>query len=701
MVATQSLATLRFISHCKVIKTKPKLNIKQQKQQTLKRLLVANYRSSSSKKGSMKNKPKKVLPPWKGKDPELSDYILKTSEGPLRVIDNNINDPKNNRLIIMMHGCPSECTNLYHFFIALTHYKYRVVGFDFKGYGGSPGSPLASRSDKIHIKGGPADCALAVMKALGYKSAIFGGYDWGAGVAIGLALKHPKKVKSVLSFLPSYNPSSSNELKTVTPRCLIMWVKQDLLHSWKRWKSLAAQLPNKKIELIDIKRYQDGCSSGAYAKYSDEISRRIVMFLGYPDPFLSSVETQREVRMEEVDVDGKKFEKKQLIVFQGDPALSKMNQDGEDGVSGGPELAAVRDFCSILKNCVGSDSKYKKLVKDVLGGSKAVKDVIRVLPGVTPEELYDDPTIFVKFGIWKGLPKNLLSMWQSPRYFQGRKVLCLLPTNPELSSHQFLKYCPNQNSEEFLISGFRIESINKHAKTFTIKDADSHQLEVPFTKVINFGHPQKFSYTRTQNPKLILEDGFRCDYSSPLIKSKVIEMAWRLREIVQKLDFKRPKTEILDLQRQAVYTIRSCLNLKSFCNGVDHARCGRTDDIGQLSWNGQANCRGLSSTISPYLYLFGSVLGIDVMYRAGYSFSGMSSGEVSNQVDKHQWVQIALRPSMEEFVVDLWYEDQEQDSEYVCMGLDKAMRCLSVPHPRVILQNKIFRVEDSDFSSSQ
>ena len=126
-----------------------------------------------------------------------------------------------------MHACPSSLEEQLHYFKALSYYKYRVVAFDMPGYGGSPGTRFPSRSDKILEKGGPADCAIALMAKLGYKKATFAGYDWGGGIAIAIAKKWPKKVENFIALLPSYNPSSIDEMKTITPRGLIMWVKQD------------------------------------------------------------------------------------------------------------------------------------------------------------------------------------------------------------------------------------------------------------------------------------------------------------------------------------------------------------------------------------------------------------------------------------------------------------------------------------------
>lgn len=52
---------------------------------------------------------------------------------------------------------------------------------------------------------------------------------------------------------------------------------------------------------------------------------------------------------------------------------------------------------------------------------------------------------------------------------------------------------------------------------------------------------------------------------------------------------------------------------------------------------------------------------------------------------------------MRSYVVDLWYEDQEQDERFVMLNLDKAIEILSNPHPTIKLQNKVAELSEEDF----
>lgn len=115
------------------------------------------------------------------------------------------------------------------------------------------------------------------------------GYDWGAGILLSFGIKHPKRVKKLVTFLPSYGEIKKDELKTLTPPTLVLWVKQDVFHSWSKWKTLAQKIPKATIEVIDARAYSRDIAYSAYSGISDQLMRIILMFLGKPDP-LKSVE---------------------------------------------------------------------------------------------------------------------------------------------------------------------------------------------------------------------------------------------------------------------------------------------------------------------------------------------------------------------------------------------------------------------------
>ena len=115
--------------------------------------------------------------------------------------------------------------------------------------------------------------------------------------------------------------------------------------------------------------------------------------------------------------------------------------------------------------------------------------------------------------------------------------------------------------------------------------------------------------------------------------------------------------------------------------------------------NGQGQCHGLTSCVSLSLAVFNHLLGIDMLYRGGTSY-GDKTGQVSNSVEKHQWLQVTFRPSMESFVVDLWYADSLQDKKYILMPLHEAMKDLTCPHAKLLVKTKLEPLQPSDIAYS-
>ena len=98
----------------------------------------------------------------------------------------------------------------------------------------------------------------------------------------------------------------------------------------------------------------------------------------------------------------------------------------------------------------------------------------------------------------------------------------------------------------------------------------------------------------------------------------------------------------------------------------------KTGDVGLTALFGQGNCHGVSSTMAAYLYPFSKVLGIDLKYRGGDAFGPDDDQSVCNQVERHQWLEVTCRPSMESFILDLWFEGVHSNSDYLTMPIDIA-----------------------------
>lgn len=169
---------------------------------------------------------------------------------------------------------------------------------------------------------------------------------------------------------------------------------------------------------------------------------------------------------------------------------------------------------------------------------------------------------------------------------------------------------------------------------------------------------------------LTFEDGFNIDYSSLDAKVKLLEIAFKLAPLVKDLDF---KNNPLETQLKCVRAIRSCLDFTTFNKGfekiVDTER-NKTGSLAKMALFGQGSCHGCSSVMAAFLLPFAQALGIDIKYRGGFHFN---RGEtVSNEIERHQWLELTLRPSMKTIVCDLWHAGVNDDDSWLTMPSEVA-----------------------------
>ena len=119
---------------------------------------------------------------------------------------------------------------------------------------------------------------------------------------------------------------------------------------------------------------------------------------------------------------------------------------------------------------------------------------------------------------------------------------------------------------------------------------------------------------------IVLEDSLIFATKGNSEKAKLIEMAFKLAPIIEKLDFTAP--DCYDRQIEAIKIMRNCLDFIANNVGDDkimHVDRAVTGNVGKLSLRGQGSCHGCSSVIGSYLYHFAPLLGLDVKYRSGTS----------------------------------------------------------------------------------
>ena len=108
-------------------------------------------------------------------------------------------------------------------------------------------------------------------------------------------------------------------------------------------------------------------------------------------------------------------------------------------------------------------------------------------------------------------------------------------------------------------------------------------VEVTRRDLITLNNPHIFHVEPTG--KFSFEDGIHCDYEKKIVKAKTIEIGFQLSKLISKLDFL--SQNCLDIQKEAIVKVRSCLNLITFQGGVDRSRVSRSDCAGRLAIYGQ------------------------------------------------------------------------------------------------------------------
>jgi len=105
-------------------------------------------------------------------------------------------------LVLLVHGFPESWYSWRHQLPALAAAGHRTVAVDVRGYGRSsrPGNVSAYRMLDL------VEDAVAVVHALGERSAVIVGHDWGAGIAANAALLRPDVFRAVGLLSVPYTP---------------------------------------------------------------------------------------------------------------------------------------------------------------------------------------------------------------------------------------------------------------------------------------------------------------------------------------------------------------------------------------------------------------------------------------------------------------------------------------------------------------
>eukprot|EP00927_Polykrikos_kofoidii_P049380 TRINITY_DN43444_c0_g1_i1.p1 TRINITY_DN43444_c0_g1~~TRINITY_DN43444_c0_g1_i1.p1 ORF type:complete len:973 (+),score=143.50 TRINITY_DN43444_c0_g1_i1:171-2921(+) len=285
-------------------------------------------------------------------------------------------------------------------------------------------------------------------------------------------------------------------------------------------------------------------------------------------------------------------------------------------------------------------------------------------PGLGSEDL-------VAGGLWQPEEAELLSVHvspgvlTSPRYFPGRRVAvgsrCVSP----LVADGLRALPPSAGEGRFEVRTPLARIVAARGPDIvvrieTVVGGDTfRELVVPRSRLAEQNNPTIFKPTRCGRG-IVLEDGVRCNWSSALMRARLAELSVALAAVVQRLparaevkpgEISTEGDSCLFLQREAVKVFRRHLNVTCLYDGVDRQRFS-TGDAEKLMTFGCCHCHGLTSIMAAALLPFSQLLGIDVRYTGGFHAQD-SDLEVNNDVERHQWLELTFRPSMQTFVCDL------------------------------------------------
>ena len=114
---------------------------------------------------------------------------------------------KENPLVIMVHGFPESWYSWRHQFGPLAKAGYHAVAPDMRGYGKSDKPGEIAAYNQVDI----TKDIVGLIDALGHKTAVVIGHDWGAPTAWSCALHHPDKVTAVGALSVPFSPRADRK----------------------------------------------------------------------------------------------------------------------------------------------------------------------------------------------------------------------------------------------------------------------------------------------------------------------------------------------------------------------------------------------------------------------------------------------------------------------------------------------------------
>ncbi|RNA13072.1 alpha beta hydrolase [Brachionus plicatilis] len=170
------------------------------------------------------------------------EHFVETSVGSAFVLESGESQQP---CCLMIHGwSKSDDHQRWNFmFDSLVLEGFRILAIDMPGFGRSQNARrlFKARSEENLIKDGPVDVIEQILKKFLIQRFYLFGLSWGGGVAISLAIELKSRIFKMFLFMPSYT-EQKDELKFINTSCMILWIKEDLIHPCKMGKYLSNRI---------------------------------------------------------------------------------------------------------------------------------------------------------------------------------------------------------------------------------------------------------------------------------------------------------------------------------------------------------------------------------------------------------------------------------------------------------------------------
>jgi pimeloyl-ACP methyl ester carboxylesterase len=148
---------------------------------------------------------------------ELKHSVVETNGIRMHIAEQGIGP-----LVVLCHGFPESWYSWRHQLRALADAGYRAVAPDMRGFGGTDAPAAIDAYTMLHMVGD----VVGLVDALGERTAVIAGHDWGARVAWQSARLRPDRFRAVIGLSVPFIPRGPSRPTAMMPQTDDAWFYQ-------------------------------------------------------------------------------------------------------------------------------------------------------------------------------------------------------------------------------------------------------------------------------------------------------------------------------------------------------------------------------------------------------------------------------------------------------------------------------------------